>query len=66
MSQRGKRGKTKGKKTYPPESFYIDFNKDGLAIGPTRYRFATWFSLELKSRISYNLEWDEVPEAMKD
>ncbi|GKC31004.1 hypothetical protein Tco_1038298 [Tanacetum coccineum] len=66
MSQRGKRGKTKGKKTYPPESFYIDFNKDGLAIGPTRYRFATWFSLELKSRISYNLEWDKVPEAMKD
>ncbi|GJT08302.1 RNA-directed DNA polymerase, eukaryota, reverse transcriptase zinc-binding domain protein [Tanacetum coccineum] len=66
MSQRGKRGKTKGKKTYPPESFYIDFNEDGLAIGPTRYRFATWFSLELKSRISYNLEWDKVPEAMKD
>nr|GEX40027.1 ulp1 protease family, C-terminal catalytic domain-containing protein [Tanacetum cinerariifolium] len=66
MSQRGKRGKTKGKKTYPPESFYIDFSEDGLAIRPTRYRFATWFSLELKSRISYNLEWDKVPEAMKD
>ncbi|GJS67330.1 hypothetical protein Tco_0681894 [Tanacetum coccineum] len=57
---------TKGEKIYPPESFYIDFNEDGLAIGPTRGRFASWFSLELKSRISYHLEWDKVTEAMKD
>nr|GEV39602.1 ulp1 protease family, C-terminal catalytic domain-containing protein [Tanacetum cinerariifolium] len=42
------------------------YSPDELAIGPTRYRFATWFSLELKSRISYNLEWDKVLEAMKD
>ncbi|GJU53172.1 alpha/beta hydrolase fold-1 [Tanacetum coccineum] len=42
MSRRGKRGKAKGKKIYPPESFYIDFNEDGLAIGPTRGRFASW------------------------
>ncbi|PWA34082.1 Alpha/beta hydrolase fold-1 [Artemisia annua] len=61
MSRRCKRGKAKGKKIYPPESFYIDFNEDGLAIGPTRSRFASWFSLELKSRISYHLEWDKKP-----
>ena len=66
MSRRGKRGKAKGKKIYPPESFYIDFNEDGLAIGPTRGRFASWFSIELKLCISYHLEWDKVTEAMKD
>ncbi|GJU97935.1 hypothetical protein Tco_1327206 [Tanacetum coccineum] len=32
----------------------------------TALRFASWFSLELKSRISYHLEWDKVTEAMKD
>ena len=45
MSRRGKRGKAKGKKIYPPESFYIDFNEDGLAIGHTANSFTSWFSV---------------------
>nr|GEV18946.1 zf-CCHC domain-containing protein/DUF4219 domain-containing protein/UBN2 domain-containing protein [Tanacetum cinerariifolium] len=65
MSRRRKRGKAKSKKIYPPESLYINFNEDGLAIGPTRGTFASWFSLELKSCISYHLEWDKVSEAMR-
>nr|GEU96713.1 alpha/beta hydrolase fold-1 [Tanacetum cinerariifolium] len=65
MTRRRKRGKAKGKKIYPPESLYINFNEDGLAIGLTRDRFASWFSLELKSCISYHLEWDKVSDAMR-
>nr|GEX70321.1 alpha/beta hydrolase fold-1 [Tanacetum cinerariifolium] len=65
MSRRRKRGKAKCKKIYPPESLYINFNEDGLAIGPTCGTFASWFSLELKSCISYHLEWDKVSEAMR-
>ena len=66
MSQRGKRGASLGKRNYPPESYYVEFDDLGVATGENNGRFNTWFSTQVKSRISYHLEWKEVTDEMKD
>lgn len=66
MSRRGKRGASLGKRNYPPESYYVEFDDLGVATGENNGRFNTWFSTQVKSRISYHLEWKEVTDEMKD
>nr|GFB82021.1 ulp1 protease family, C-terminal catalytic domain-containing protein [Tanacetum cinerariifolium] len=66
MSRRGLRDASLGKRNYPPESYYVEFDDLGTAIGANSGRFNTWFSIQVKSRISYHLEWNEVTDEMKD
>nr|GEW75706.1 hypothetical protein [Tanacetum cinerariifolium] len=66
MSRRGLRGASLGKRNYPPESYYVEFDDLGTATGANSGRFNTWFSIQVKSRISYHLEWNEVTDEMKD
>ncbi|GJY14938.1 ulp1 protease family, C-terminal catalytic domain-containing protein [Tanacetum coccineum] len=66
MSRRGLRGASLGKRNYPPESYYVEFDDLGTATGANSGRFNTWFSIQVKSRISYHLEWNKVTDEMKD
>nr|GEY65170.1 hypothetical protein [Tanacetum cinerariifolium] len=66
MSRRGLRGASLGKRNYPPQSYYVEFDNLGTATGASSGRFNTWFSIQVKSRISYHLEWNEVTYEMKD
>ncbi|GKD65621.1 hypothetical protein Tco_1307729, partial [Tanacetum coccineum] len=56
MSGRGKRGASLGKKIYPPESFYIEFDAFGAPTGKTAGRFSTWFGNTVRARVPYYLE----------
>ncbi|GJY78801.1 hypothetical protein Tco_0484602 [Tanacetum coccineum] len=66
MSRRGLRGASLGKRNYLPESYYVEFDDLGTATGANSGSFSTWFSIQVKSRISYHLEWNKVTDDMKD
>ncbi|PWA99145.1 hypothetical protein CTI12_AA011980 [Artemisia annua] len=60
MAGRGKRGASLGKKDYPPESFYVEFDGVGQATGKTAGRFNTWFGNTVRARTPYYLEWNKM------
>ena len=66
MAGRGKRGASLGKKNYPPESFYIEFDEIGAATGETAGRFNTWFGNTVRARTPYYLEWHKMKKETQD
>ncbi|KAI3725691.1 hypothetical protein L1987_65483 [Smallanthus sonchifolius] len=66
MSNSGKRGTAKGKKFTDAKSATIEFNKDGVAIGPNASSFMSRVGLEFRSRIPYHLLAKDVDKKLYD
>ncbi|KAI3821128.1 hypothetical protein L1987_08685 [Smallanthus sonchifolius] len=66
MSNSGKRGTAKGKKFTDAKSKTVEFNKDGVAIGPNASSFMSGVGLEFRSTIPYHLLAKDVDKKLYD